>query len=387
MAKGFKHGAGGGTSLNFDVKAYASQDLLPDIAKDNTVAVITETAIPGYGFANSNPFISQQEEDLLAGATLGNGFFSSSGSISSQDGSHPEKYTVDMIPVTAGKSYRFEYEVSASKEMWLCVAEYKGSSFSARVVLVSAINGTKQIGDYIPGTGVDGVKLSWRTFSGTDCTVSLYDSVERTDADTKNGTVWVSANSASPVSFNTLKKNTIMVYPGDVFQYEDGAWVKKNALFFQNGGWQTVWDGTLFDYGNEYTDYTGGFVYKKNGGNGLTVRKNTDGSVSLIPPGGENTGRGMYYTANKIDLTNYTALYFYGIIWNYEGNRAGIGVYSDIGDAVDSYRVSFMSGYRDTQNTEHILDISGLSGSFHIGAFCGDHSNYVDFTMCKLWLE
>ena len=41
MAKGFKHGAGGGTSLNFDVKAYASQDLLPDIAKDNTVADIT----------------------------------------------------------------------------------------------------------------------------------------------------------------------------------------------------------------------------------------------------------------------------------------------------------------------------------------------------------
>ena len=35
MAKGFKRGAGGGTSLNFNVKAYASQDLLPDSAKES----------------------------------------------------------------------------------------------------------------------------------------------------------------------------------------------------------------------------------------------------------------------------------------------------------------------------------------------------------------
>ena len=57
MAKGFKHGAGGtgGLSLNFQVKAYAAQELLPDMAKENTVAVITETDISGWAFSASAP--------------------------------------------------------------------------------------------------------------------------------------------------------------------------------------------------------------------------------------------------------------------------------------------------------------------------------------------
>lgn len=263
MAKGFKHGAGGpgGLSLNFQVKAYAAQELLPDMAKENTVAVITETKITSWAFGSAAP--------------------------------------------------------------------------------------------------------------------------EAPEA----GAVWVSANSASPVSFNTLKKNAIMVYPGDVFQYENGAWVKKNALFFQNGSWQTVWDGTLFDYGNEYTDYTGGFIKKNNYGSGASLRTEADGSIKLVPPGGESTGGCIYYTANKIDLTNYTTLHFYGLIWNYNAdNGCGVGVYSDIGSSSSDCRVSLMSGYRDSKNTEHTLDISALTGSFHIAAWMQGHSNYNAFGMCKLWL-
>lgn len=45
----------GGEGLNFDVKAYASEAALPATAKENTIAVITTTAISGYQFSVEQP--------------------------------------------------------------------------------------------------------------------------------------------------------------------------------------------------------------------------------------------------------------------------------------------------------------------------------------------
>lgn len=45
----------GGVPLNFKVKAYASELLLPASAAENTIAVITETPISGYQFSVEKP--------------------------------------------------------------------------------------------------------------------------------------------------------------------------------------------------------------------------------------------------------------------------------------------------------------------------------------------
>ena len=45
MAIGRTNVGGGGGGLNFSVKAYASESSLPASASENTIAVITETAI------------------------------------------------------------------------------------------------------------------------------------------------------------------------------------------------------------------------------------------------------------------------------------------------------------------------------------------------------
>ena len=45
----------GGAGLNFKVKAYASELLLPATAAENTIAVITETAISSYVFSADEP--------------------------------------------------------------------------------------------------------------------------------------------------------------------------------------------------------------------------------------------------------------------------------------------------------------------------------------------
>lgn len=51
MAKGFKHGGGSGTGLNFKVVAYPSEEVLPDTASGNTIAVFTDTPITSYAFS------------------------------------------------------------------------------------------------------------------------------------------------------------------------------------------------------------------------------------------------------------------------------------------------------------------------------------------------
>lgn len=49
-------GGGGGTSLNFDVKAYATEELLlAATPKENTIGIITTTAINGWVFSATEP--------------------------------------------------------------------------------------------------------------------------------------------------------------------------------------------------------------------------------------------------------------------------------------------------------------------------------------------
>lgn len=48
---------GGGSALNFAIKPYATEAaLLADTPKENTVGIVTETAITDYAFAVENPF-------------------------------------------------------------------------------------------------------------------------------------------------------------------------------------------------------------------------------------------------------------------------------------------------------------------------------------------
>nr|DAI03424.1 MAG TPA: hypothetical protein [Caudoviricetes sp.] len=55
MAIGRTNAGGGGSSLNFKVIAVSSELLLPATAKENTIAVITDTAITSYVFAPAEP--------------------------------------------------------------------------------------------------------------------------------------------------------------------------------------------------------------------------------------------------------------------------------------------------------------------------------------------
>lgn len=56
MAKGFKHGSGGGASLNFNVKSYDSEEVLLEAeAKENTIGIVTNTPITSWVFSAAEP--------------------------------------------------------------------------------------------------------------------------------------------------------------------------------------------------------------------------------------------------------------------------------------------------------------------------------------------
>jgi hypothetical protein len=125
-----------------------------------------------------------------------------------------------------------------------------------------------------------------------------------------NGMVWITIGASSPVAFNALKKNGVMVYPLSAKQYIDGAWVDVTAKSYQNGEWVDWWNGELYISGNEYTNFTGGwssyYTYHSSYPNRGTLTKNAD-SLEIVANGASNI---VAQTVNKIDITNYTSAEF-----------------------------------------------------------------------------
>lgn len=123
------------------------------------------------------------------------------------------------------------------------------------------------------------------------------------------GEVWISTGTESQVAFNALKKSTIMVYPLAAKQMQGGTLVDVTAQSYQNGAWVDWWNGELYDKGNEFKNFTGGWVHTPMPTDffGSTAIAKTSESIKL-DFSGSNRARGVVHTANKIDLTNFSTL-------------------------------------------------------------------------------
>ena len=76
MGYGFKAAAGGGSNLNFSVKTYATEEaLLAAAPKENTIGVVTDTAVPKWGFYASEPEVQAEGEIFFTVATESAGSF------------------------------------------------------------------------------------------------------------------------------------------------------------------------------------------------------------------------------------------------------------------------------------------------------------------------
>lgn len=370
---------GGGSlssaGLNFSVERCASADVLPVSAKENAIAVISDVEIPEWSFAYTNPFIVTEDVDLLSNITLGEGYLSSSGEVTSQTAANPEVYTEGYIPVEYGKEYTYNYTVSATNSMWLAIVEYTDSyAFKQRLVPVNSVSGTSQTGVYTPSDStVTAVRLSWRTFPDTECDVEF---IETIIVPPEEGVVWFLADTSSIVEFNALKKNGVLIYPSICMQFVSGAWIYLNAYIYQNSSWVQFaedWDGYYFKDGDQCEDVTGGWTItgaEDAGAIGETLVVESD-SASLVSE---------ISTNNMVDLTDVDTIYYYS------PNGRGINYYG-----------GYLQIYTETERVSQVnivaagqgsIDVSSLSGKYYLKLFTrgGNTGNGVGYCdISKIW--
>lgn len=137
-----------------------------------------------------------------------------------------------------------------------------------------------------------------------------------------DGMIWATYSTSGSSSFNTLKKNGIILCPLKASQYIDGEWINKTAKSYKNGEW-TNWTVYVFLKGDQCVDLTGGWKATARNYYGNPAHESLPGPImpTLTLEDGKMTVSSYhdldmnYYggtveTNNKIDMTPYSAVVF-----------------------------------------------------------------------------
>lgn len=190
----------------------------------------------------------------------------------------------------------------------------------------------------------------------------------------KNGDVWIITGTSSTIAFNALKKNGIQIYPISAKQYVNGAFVNIEAMSYQSGRWHD-WIAYLYNYGDENSSFTGGWITE-----GYLFGEATPGTPTpliLTKESGSmlitnnfthawDNRSGIARPANTIDLTNYSALKLY-YDCSLPDCTAGFGV---LPVGTTYWQFGWVASYNfnnaTTTGASITLDVSALTGKYNI---------------------
>lgn len=190
------------------------------------------------------------------------------------------------------------------------------------------------------------------------------------------GMVWITTASGGELGFSATKKNSVMIYPFAVQQYLAGEWVPGEGMIYQDGTWKYL-GVTVYDKGDQCTAVTGGWqsidganskVTFEAGGIKFNVTSSSAGRVSSV------------YTVDKIDVTSAKQLRLdVATLTPKETNGAlSVGVIDTPYTANDSgakFVAACAAALRIpdtvTATTSYYVDISRLSGEYHVEIVAG----------------
>ena len=192
-----------------------------------------------------------------------------------------------------------------------------------------------------------------------------------------NGFVFIVSEAWNTDVVNLVKDGngiSLLVLPKWCWQQINGQWYQMEAYFYR-GGWVKFsdykdtppWDGTLFYNGDQYTDYTGGWVGADSYSPNLTATLYS-GTITIS-------------TASAVDLSEFSTLKFMG-----SGNGANSGgTYSAKckivnGSGVEVASVDFQS------NGTYAVSIAALTGKNYV-KFTANGSRGNNLDISKAWLE
>ena len=167
-------------------------------------------------------------------------------------------------------------------------------------------------------------------------------------------------------------------------------WEDKVAKSYQNGTWVDLWNGKLYEKGDEYTSITGGFIarglaysssYKTASAPGLIKGKDYLKATQNTSQGG-----GALICANKIDLTDYKTLHYAGQLHSTASNGIiALCVWKDFGTYKADNLVTSLSITASTTLHAGTVDISEIVGEYYIGFYLCNTGSYINLT--HMWLE
>ena len=209
------------------------------------------------------------------------------------------------------------------------------------------------------------------------------------------GMVWIQIGEDSNVSFNALKKNSIVIVPVAVSQYTDGSWVRLDSSIYQDGTWVKFAHAVLYLYnhGDSCDDVHGGWdrssrMYTTNK-KSPTLNFGTSEMTATISGTTKNYESGCIETANGVDITKYNKITFvvtgYSLSNTYGSAYIRAGVSDDL-----SGTMTFNAYVRITGKGTYELDISGLSGVHDIVVFLRTDQgsgNKASVTISEIVLE
>ena len=198
----------------------------------------------------------------------------------------------------------------------------------------------------------------------------------------EEGMVWIVTGRSSVAQFDALKKNSLYCYPMMAYQYISGNLVSKTAKIHQNGNWQELWDGTLYDNGNQYASITGGWVmygYKRNNttefeGDSSSINAN---SITL---GGSSYTEFFCGTKKAIDLTQYEFIEINVLNEGTSYSSTGRVYVAELNDPQTPI------AQKDIAVGVNYMDISALEGEYIVGASMYNYNsdNTMEFNFVKL---
>lgn len=184
---------------------------------------------------------------------------------------------------------------------------------------------------------------------------------------------WIITGISGQVEFNALKKNGIYLCPLRVKQYVDGALVYKEAQIYQNG-WTTLWDGWLYNAGNQYEDITGGWQKTTSGSGSVTF------GTSSISLSASSNGSANVQTKNLINLSGYDTLCVNVTARSGDTNRARIRVYDSNSEILAECNV--------TKTGQYNIDVSALdTGYIRLWVWDAGDGGTHKMTVDQIWLS
>lgn len=182
------------------------------------------------------------------------------------------------------------------------------------------------------------------------------------------GDIWITAED-KVYDINLVKKGSIMIGIGNVYQYTEGEWTEKDAYIFRDGKWQHVWNKVLYENGKltgkvEHFEMLSPTTCKVTYGDSYIQCMTKAGSASEV-----------YAVFGPVDLTDMTTLTangtypkamestIYAVLAVAKGSEAS---FTDTVTDDETIVKNTVKGNKTGQAFEMQLDVSGLAGEYYV---------------------